>query len=151
MAQRDQPPVHLCAHRVVPDVGVNAEGEVDWSRPRGEVDDVALGREDEDLVLEQVDLHRVHELSGVLQFLVPLQQLAQPGELLLEPWIGLLAPLLVAPVRRDAVLGGVVHLRGPDLNLERLPLADHRGVQGLVAAGLGVRDVVVDLARDGLP
>ena len=151
VAQRDEPPVHFRAHRMGPDVGVNAEGEVDRGRAGGEVDDVALGREDEHLVLEQVDLHRVHELAGIPQFLVPLQQLAQPGELLLEPRVGLLAALLVPPVRRDAVLGGVVHLGGPDLDLERLSLADHRGVQGLVAAGFGVRDVVVDFAGDGLP
>ena len=47
--------------------------------------------------------------------------------------------LFVLPVGRDAVLGGVVHLPGTDLDLkgDALP-ADDRGVEALVAVGLGV-------------
>ena len=59
---------------------------------------------------------------------------------------------LVAPVRGDAVLGVLVHLVGADLHLERLALgADHRRVQRAVVVGLGLGDVVVELARQRRP
>src|SRR5579883_2220706 len=151
VVERHEPAVHLGPGGVVAHVRVDPEGEVHGRGPGRQVDDVALGREDEDLVLEEVDLHRVHELPRVLHLLVPLQELPQPRELLGELALGPAPALLVAPVGGDAVLGGPVHLRGPDLDLERVPLADHRRVERLVAARLGVGDVVVHLAGNGLP
>jgi hypothetical protein len=51
-----------------------------------------------------------------------------------------------------AVLGALVHLRGPDLDLERLALRpDHRGVQRLVQVELRHRDVVLDATLHRLP
>ncbi len=62
------------------------------------------------------------------------------------------AVLLVLPVRRDPVLGPVVHRVRADLQLDGLALgADHRRVQRLVHVELGHRDVVLEPARDRLP
>ena len=69
---------------------------------------VALGREDEDLVLVEVDLQELEELLRAVGVLLQLQQLAEPAEVLVE-LVGLPVPL-VDPVGRDAVLGGAVHL-----------------------------------------
>jgi hypothetical protein len=51
-------------------------------------------------------------------------------------------------VRRDPFLGGPVHVGRPDLHFERhAALADHRGVQRLVAVRARHRDEVLDPAR----
>ena len=54
----------------------------------------------------------------------------------------------VEPVRGDAGLGDLVHVGGADLDLDRAAeRAEQRGVQRLVAVGLGDRDVILELAR----
>ncbi len=90
---------------------------------------------------------------------LPRQQLPQPGDLVVVlvagrelPAVAARAGLLVAPVRGHAVFGEAVHLLGADLHLERAAVvADHDGVQRLIAVRLGPRDVVVELARHRLP
>jgi hypothetical protein len=112
-----------------------------------------FGREDEDLVLEDVELDPLDELGRVRlrDVALPLHQLAQPGELGVVLAVGL-RPFLVAPVGGDADLADLVHRVGPDLDLERLPVErDHRGVERLVEVVLRVGDVVVELARDRAP
>ena len=55
---------------------------------------------------------------------------------------------LVQPVRGHPGLGDVMHLAGADLHLDRgAEGADQRGVQRLVAVGLGDRQIVLELAR----
>jgi hypothetical protein len=50
-------------------------------------------------------------------------------------------------VRGHTELGILMHLLGTDLDLHRLALGPHHhGVDGLVAIGLGVGDIVVKLA-----
>src|SRR5256885_2795460 len=64
----------------------------DWSsdvcssdlRPARQALHVTLRREHEDLVGEEIHLHRLEELLRILEILLPLHQLAQPGELLVE-------------------------------------------------------------------
>ncbi len=126
-------------------------GEVERRGAAREGEDLPLGREDVDLVRVEVDLQRGEERARVLDLLLPLQELAQPEDVgIAGQRRGL--PLLVAPVRRDPLLGDEVHLAGADLDLERLPLvADHGGVERLVEVGLGHRDVVLEPARDGAP
>ncbi len=61
-------------------------------------------------------------------------------------------PFLVAPVSGDADLAHLVHLVGPDLDLEGLAVErDDRGVERLVQVVLGDGDVVVELAGDRTP
>ena len=144
--ERHEAAVDPGADAPVADVGVDRVGEVDRRGAGGERDDLALGREDEDLVVLEVDLQRLHELAGVGGLLLPVDHALQPEQVL-----GRLA-LLVAPVRGDAVLGAPVHLLGADLHLDRLARRpDDRGVQRLVEVELGHRDVVLEPALHRLP
>ena len=81
VVQRHDVAVDLGADAAVADVGVDGVGEVERGRARREVLHLALRREDEDLVLEEVDLQRLEELGRVL-FALGLDQLPQPGHLL---------------------------------------------------------------------
>ena len=115
--------------------------------PGRQRDDPALGREDEDLVLFEVDLQALHELGRVGRLLLPVDDPLQPDEVL-----GRVALLLVAPVRGDAVLGAAVHLARADLELDRAALrTHHRRVQRLVEVELGHGDVVLEPALHRTP
>ena len=150
--ERDELAVDARAGAVLADLRVDAVREVDDGRARREVEQVALRREGEDLLVEEVLLDRAHELLRVLEVLLPVQQLAQPGEALdLLRRAGLVLAL-VAPVRRDAGLGDPVHLVRPDLDLHALAEgADHGGVQRLVHVRLRHGDVVPEAAGHRLP
>ena len=144
VAQRHDLAVDARAHALVADLGVDRVGEVDRAGVLGQGLDLALGREAVHLLGVEVDLERVQELVRVLDLLLPLEHLAQPGEglvVLVEAGLA----LLVLPVGRDALLGHAVHLLGADLDLEGLALvADDRGVQRLVAVGARHGDEVLD-------
>ena len=53
--------------------------------PRGSSLTSSLRREDIDLLGEQVDLDGIHEFPGVLEFLLPFEQLPQPAKPLVVP------------------------------------------------------------------
>ncbi len=82
VAERLDLAVDARAGDVLAELGVDREREVDRRRAAREDAHVALGREDVDLVLEEVDLHPLEELGRVLQLLLPLDELAQPAEAL---------------------------------------------------------------------
>ena len=148
--QRRDPAVDLGALALEPDLGVHVEREVDRRRALGQPLHVALRREDEDLVLVEVDLQELEELLGAVGVLLQLEQLAEPAEVLVE-LVGL-AVALVEPVGRDAELGRAVHLLGADLHLEELPArTEDGGVERLVGVRLGARDVVLDPLLDRRP
>ena len=90
---------------------------------------------------------------GGVGFLLALQQTADPGELVFIAVSQGAASVahFVFPVRGNAVLGGIVHLPGPDLDLEGNAFrADDGGVDALVHVRLGGGDVVLETARNGL-
>src|SRR5690606_2289711 len=152
VAQRHDLAVDLGPDASLADLGVNGVGEIDRRRTLGKVDDVAARREDEDLVGEEVHLHRLEELLRILEVLLPLHQLAQPGEFLLVILEVAGAALLVRPVRGDALLRHLVHLVGADLDLDAIADgADDRRVKRLVHVLLRHRDVVLEATRNGLP
>src|SRR5207253_1499427 len=123
---------------VLPDRGVDGKGEVDRGCALGEPFHVATRRENEDLVLVQVDLEELEELLGGVRVLLQLEELAEPRQVTIE-LVGTL-PLLEQPVRCDPVLGGAVHLARADLDLVELAAgAEDRRVQRLVAVRLGTR------------
>ena len=125
-------------------------GEVDGGSPGGQVDDVGVGGEDEDLVGKEVHLQGADVFLRVGVLLV-LQQAADPGEGLLGAQLLVAHALLVLPVGGNAVFRHVVHVPGADLDLEGDALgADDRGVEGLVHVGLGGADIVLEPAQDGL-
>jgi len=60
--------------------------------------------------------------------------------------------LLVTPVRRKAMLSNEVHLGCPDLDLHRdAVIPNHHSVEGTIAIGFGVLDVVLEAACHWLP
>ena len=151
VVEPDHAVVDLGADAVVPDLGVNPIGKIERSRAGRQLDDVALRGEDVDLVLEDIRLQRFDELFRVADFLAPLHELAQPGDLGFDARVGL-AALFVAPVRGHAIFGDLVHLVRADLDLEPVPFRpDHGRVQALVHALFWRGDVVVELARNRVP
>ena len=95
----------------------------------------------------EVELQRVQELDGVVRLLVDVGDPLHPRDL-----AGRVALFLVAPVRRDPVLGPAVHLLGADLDLDRLAVeADDRRVQRLVEVELRRIDVVLEAALHRRP
>ncbi len=130
--------------------GVDSISEVDRGRVSGQVEDVALGCEDVDLVLKQVDLDGVEKGFGIPDLVLPLEQASKPRQLLVEA--GILAAFFVSPVSGDAELGDAVHLVSADLDLDGLArVRDDGRVQRLIAVRLGHRDVVLEPARHRLP
>ncbi len=122
------------------DLRVDRVREVDRRRARRQRDHAALRREDEHLVLFEVDLQALHELAGIGGVLLPVDDALEPHQIL-----GRVVLLLVREVRGDAVLGPAVHLVGTDLELDRAALGPHhRRVQRLVEVELGHRDVVLE-------
>ena len=151
VVQRHDAAVDLRADGAVADVGVHGVGEVDRRRVGRQHLDLALRREDVDLVVEEVGAEGLEELARVGLVLLPVHQLADPGEPLLVG-LGVLLAALVAPVRGDAELGRLVHLARAHLDLERPALGpDDRRVQCLVAVQLRHRHVVLEAAGHRLP
>ena len=149
--ERDHLSVDPGADALMSDVGMNRVGKIDRRRVTRQRFDFSSRREDVDLFGIQLDLQVLEELLRVANFLLPLEQLAQPDEVLLVA-ARTDATFLVFPVRGDAFFGRPVHVRGPDLDLERhAAIADHRGVQGLVAVRARHRDEVFDSARNWRP
>ncbi len=161
--QRHHLAVDARAAAAVADVGVQRVGEVHGRAAGRQLDDAGLGCEHVDAIFKG---RRIGRGGGRLalglghEFALPREQLAQHGlarlrHLVLERTRGadarvaLGAGLLVGPVRGHAVLGVLMHLARADLHLERTAgvVLDHR-VQRLVAVGLGLGDVVVELAVD---
>ena len=148
MAQRHHVAVHLRADALMADVGVDGVGEIDRRGAARQRLDLAARGEAVDLFGIEVDLQVLDELLRIAHFLLPLDQLPQPAEVLLVA-LRADAPFLVLPVRGDAFLGDPVHVDGADLHLERqAAVAHHRGVQRLVAVGPRHRDEVLDPARE---
>ncbi len=146
-------PVDLGAAAVVADFGVHAVGEVQRRGTLGQVDGMAVRGEHVDPVRLDVDPQLLGQATDVAQLFVPLQHLAQPGNLLfVMVGTGLDVGALVAPVGANTQLGFLVHAVGTDLHFQHLALgADHRGVQRAIAVLLGVGDVVVELLGDMPP
>src|SRR5205823_3089671 len=116
-----EPPVQLGRDAPVADVGAQRVGEVDRGGVRGQQDRAAGRGEDDDLGLGEVAAQRREELCRVGGGGLPVEDAAQPVELLGACGGASAAGVLrVAEVRDDAVLGGAVHGRGPDEHLEQL-------------------------------
>ena len=130
---------------------MDAIGKVNRRRAAGQIDDLALGREDEDFIAEQIDLERLDKLLGVARVVLPVQNLPQPVQLVVQAVRCLLA-LLVAPVRRNAVFRNAVHLVSANLHLKGHAVFAHdRRMQRLVHVGLGHGDIVLEAVGHLLP
>ena len=139
----------LTATAAVADIGMHRVGEIHRRGAARQRHDPALGREDIDLVGEQIDLDVFQKLGSIAAFVLDFQQALQPlvGFLLHVVDAGVAA--LVKPVRGHAGFGDLVHVLAADLDLDRRAEgAEQGGMQGLVAVGLGNGDVVLELARE---
>jgi hypothetical protein len=150
--QRRQATVDAAGDAAVADVGVHRVGEVDGRGAFGQLHDPAFGREHIDLVREQVDLHAFDEFQRVAGALLHFQHAFDP---LARAGVGafwlLVAAGLVQPMGGDAVVGHLFHFAGADLDLDRHAVhAEQRGVQRLIAVGLGDRDVILEAPRQRL-
>ena len=151
-AQRHHAAIDLGADAGVADFSVNGVGEVDGRAVGGNHDDFPLGREGVDLVGIEVHLQAGEEFVGVRHLLLPLDELANPVEALFVAGGDGVGAGLVFPVSGDAFFGDAVHFLGTDLHFELMAaVADHRGVQRLIAIGAGDGDEVLDAAGDGTP
>ena len=122
--QRHEAPVHLRPHAVVTDLGVHGVREVDRRRPFDQGDHAALGSEDVDLVLAEVQLQRLEEGNRVVLLLFHVDQTLHPGDLLVR------RAFLISPVRGDPELGAPMHLERSHLDFDGLAArTDHGGVQ----------------------
>src|SRR5437870_1927528 len=152
IVERDHPAVRFGADTPVADFGVDPVGEVNGRRTGGQGQHVAFGGKHEHLVPKDVNLDGVDEFLGVENFLLPVDQLPQPGKPLVHLSIVLAAAFLVRPVRCDSPLSGAMHLLGANLDcLQRAAVADHGRVQRVIAVGLLHGDVILESGGDGLP
>src|SRR5450759_3896191 len=150
VVEGDHAPVCLGADASMSDLRVDAVSKVHGGRVRRQVEDIALGREDIDLVLEEVHLDGVEKRLRVPDLVLPLEEAAQPGQLLVEARV--LPTLLVGPMRSDAELREAMHLVRADLDLDRLTrMGDDGGVQRLVTCLLYTSDVVLETTGYRLP
>ena len=93
VVQRHDLAVDLGAHAAVADVGVDLVREVERRGAGGERLDLALGREDVDLVLHQLAAQVLGELARVVLVGLPVEQRLEP----LELDVGPVEPLLPLP------------------------------------------------------
>ena len=144
-AQRYQFLVDPRGHRHVADVGVHRIGEVQRGGIPRQGEDLAFGREQVDLVREQVDLDVVEELQRRTGRALRVDQFDDPGMGTTLRTVGAVAAELVGPVRRHAALGDQVHFLGTDLHFDRRAVrAEQHRVQRLVAVGLGNGDEIAE-------
>ena len=150
-AERHHAAVDARADALMADVGVNRVREVHGGRILGQHLHLSARREGVDLLRIEIDLQVLEELLRIPHLLLPFEQLAQPLEVLLVA-ARADAAFLVLPVRRDPFFGVAVHFRRTDLHFERESvLADHRGVQRLIAVGPRHRDEVLDASGHRRP
>ena len=120
VSQRHHAAIDLRADAAVADFGVNRVGEIDRRRVARQRDDFAFRREGVNLFGIQVDLQRAQEIRRVLHFLLPLDEMPQPGDALIFAVVGDELAVFVFPVRGDAFFGDAVHFGRSDLHFERL-------------------------------
>ncbi|RMS61260.1 hypothetical protein ALP63_05250 [Pseudomonas syringae pv. aceris] len=146
--KRCQAAVDPAGNAAVPDIGVYRVGEIHCRRAFGQLHDPAFGGENVDFVREQVDLDAFDEFQRVAGALLHFQYALDPLSGTSVSALGLLIVTgLVQPVRRDAVVGHFFHFAGANLDLDRHAMhPEQRRVQGLIAVGLGDRDVILESA-----
>ena len=134
VVKRHELAVDARADHLVADRGMYGVGKINRRRACRQVLHFAARREAVDALGEQIQIALDHreELVVVGHVALPLQNLAQPHELLLLLRVDFAAVrgLLVFPVRRDTIFRGFMHFVSPDLNFKRRTArADQCGVQ----------------------
>src|SRR5262245_57815460 len=151
MLERHNLPVHLGPDTMIPDCGMYSIGKIYRGRSSRQFFHDPFGREHIDHIVEEVELHRVHELPVIRQILLPFDELMQPSE---GPavTVGNVSLFFILPVRGDAMLGYSMHLLRADLEFDMLSLrTHHRCMQRLIEIRLWNCDVVLETARHRTP
>ncbi len=149
------------ADHTVADFTVNGVGEVDRRRFFGELDDIAVWSESENMIFEEVNLDSFEKLPIVLtDFFLPFLELFDPREFLgrrgfvsaeekLAP-AGTALFLRVRPVSGDTELGFIMHFLRPDLNFDDASFGSEDGrMERLVVVGFGEGNVILDATNEG--
>src|SRR5262249_26523847 len=135
----------------ITNVRVDGVGEINGRRIAWKYDHLSTWRESIDLFGVQVHFERGHELTGVMDFPLPLNELAQPRDPLIV-FRGSTAALFVLPVCSDALFGDAVHFLGANLHLEMLASgAHHRRMQRLVEVRPRDGDEILDSPWNRVP
>ena len=146
--------IDLGGHTMVAHVGVNGVGKVHRRGTARQCQDLGFGREHINRVGVQVDLDVLEKLRRVARFVLNVDQRLHPHGAQALRLLGMgraALKRLVHPVRRNAFFGHGVHGLGANLELHgRAQRAHQRGVQRLVAVGLGDGDVVFEAPRNRL-
>ena len=130
---------------------MNAVGKIHRDRPLRQIDDVPLRRKDKHLIGKDVQLQGVHEFLRI-GCILPFQYAPEPADFRVEILRVRVLALFIAPVRRHAVFGNVVHFPRADLNFHGLPLrVDHRRMERLIHVRLRNGDVILEAVRKRLP
>ena len=139
---------------------MDAVSKIDGHSAHRQVDNITTRRKHKHLVGENIHLHRIDEIAGIAHILMPFQQLTQPRQLGVKGFIATgcgrgrlaAAAFLIAPVGGDTVFRNTVHLKSPDLDLQRLTVAiQHSSMQRLVHIRLRHSNIILKAARYRAP
>ena len=86
MRERGHSTVDLSADAVVSHLGVNGIGKVERRGAGTKRHDLAFGREDKDLLIEQIDLQRVQVFLGIGDLVgsCPIERMLEPVDLVVQ-------------------------------------------------------------------
>ena len=146
-AQRRQTPIDLGGDAAVADIRVHRVGEVDHRGAARQSQDLALRREDVDLVREKIDPHALEELLRGAA-LLHRDEVREPLAGLRVAEGGGEVAGLVLPVCGDARFGDTVHVARTDLRFDRQSVgSEQRRVQRLIAVDARDGNVIFESTR----
>src|SRR5690554_2625253 len=131
IGKRYDTPVHFRTATAVAHFGMYPVGKVDRGCHPRQVDHMPIGSEDINTIRGHVAGKPFTQITEVTHFILPLEHLAQPGDLLFVA-VALASGImtLVAPVGAYAELCFIVHGEGTNLNFQYLVFRpQHRRVQ----------------------
>ena len=116
-----------------------------------QIDNIALGGEDEDAIVEDIQLHFIDEFSARFGAFLDFHQFLHPRRLL-GVFSFIATQAFVTPMSRDTVERFFVHLHGADLKFGNFVVrAEDGGVQTAVAVRFGDGDIILDAFRHRFP
>ena len=134
------------ADSFMPHLGMNAIGKIQRDRAVGQLIDIPFGGKNVNQFILKVIFHRRHKFIGIFYFLLPIQHLSQPGQLLIRLHTGF--SFFVLPMSSDPMFRHLMHFLGTDLHFQRFAVGtDDRSMDRLIHILLGHRNVVLKTSR----
>ena len=132
--------------------GVNAIGKIQWRGFGRQIDHMSFGCKHVYPIGCTIPINQLFDMV-FLDFLVPFQNLPQPGDFFFVAAVG--GPgigTFIAPVRTDAQFSFIIHFMGPNLNFQHLaPRTNYGCVQGSIAIFLGEGNIIIELIGNIAP